>query len=218
VLWKVTPRFADWLCGQNPLFAHGVLTSASSVLELGCGVSGVLALTLGLRVGKYFLSDQDYVLRLLQRNLAENLPGLTRHAARPRKGRAAKGVGESNITTVPIDWETDKITRHHPALRAGVPFSAVIACDCIYNEALVNPFVETCIDACRSLSAQNEEEENKTPTVAIIAQELRSPDVFEAWLERFLKSFHTYRIPDSLLAPEIKSISGFSIHIGILRG
>lgn len=205
-------------------------------MELGCGVAGVLGLALGSsgRVRGYFLSDQEYVLKLLRRNLEENTPP----PAAPRKGRA-RAEGSAMVRTLALDWEKDRITREHPVLKEGVPFDAVIACDCIYNEALVEGFVEALEEACLELSAASSSPsspgaarrreggsapsketggEGKTkPTLAIIAQELRSPEVFETWLVRFHKSFHTYRIPDSLLTPEINSASGYCIHVGILR-
>ncbi|KAG0132629.1 hypothetical protein HOY82DRAFT_669419 [Tuber indicum] len=235
VLWKVTPIFADYLSYPgNAFFSHGVLSSRSTVLELGCGVAGVLGLTLGSsgRVRGYFLSDQEYVLKLLRRNLEENTPP----AVAQRKG-GARVKGSAMVRTLAIDWEKDRITREHPVLKEGVPFDAVIACDCIYNEALVEGFVEALEEACRELSAASSlsaraaggrdsgstlsegagGEGEAKPTLAVIAQELRSPEVFEAWLERFRKSFHTYRIPDSLLTPEINSSSGYCIHVGILR-
>jgi len=197
----------------------------------------VLGLTLGSsgRVRGYFLSDQEYVLKLLRRNLEQNTPP----PAAPRKGRE-RARGSTMVRTLALDWEKDRITGEHPVLKEGVPFDAVIACDCIYNEALVEGFVEALEEACLELSAASspsspraargrdgggggtlsEEaggEGKAKPTLAIIAQELRSPEVFETWLVRFHKSFHTYRIPDSLLTPEINSASGYCVHVGILR-
>jgi hypothetical protein len=215
VLWKVTPIFAEWICDKhNILFTHGVLTASSSVLELGGGSAAVLALTLGTRVGKYYHSDQEYVMKLAQKNLDENLPETIKSPSK-RRGRVTKTTGHiPNISAISLDWETDDV-RYHPALQAGTSFSAVIACDTIYNEALIKPFVDTCIDAC-SLSRSNTES-NIAPAVTIVAQELRSPEVFENWLETFQKAFHTYRIHDDHLIPSLRSTSGYSVHVGILR-
>lgn len=219
VLWKITPVFADWICDKmNPLFTHGILSSSSTVLELGSGSSALLALTLGARVGKFILSDQEYVLKLVQKNLDENLPAMKRATGAPLKQRGKVPRTTNNytpdISAVILDWEADSV-RSHPILSACIPFSVVIACDTVYNEALVKPLVDTCIDIC-SISRQNSEL-IAIPTLAIIAQELRSPEVFEHWLETFQKSFHTYRIPDSLLTSSLRPSSGYSIHIGILR-
>lgn len=215
VLWKVTPLFAEWMCEKhNILFTHGVLTSSSVVLELGGGSAAVLALTLGMRVGTYYHSDQEYVMKLAQKNIDENLPEVTKSPPK-RRGKATKTAGHApSIAAISLDWETDDI-RYHPALQASTPFSAVIACDTIYNEALVKPFVDMCIDAC-SLYRSNTELDI-APTVTIVVQELRSPDVFESWLETFQKAFHTYRIPDDHLIPSLRSIAGYSVHVGVLR-
>lgn len=218
VLWKITPPFAEWICDdKNPLFTHGVLSSSSSVLELGSGSAALLGLTLGLRVRKFILSDQEYVLKLIQKNLDENLPFITKttSASPKRRGKARKATSNTHppdICAISLDWETDSV-RHHPTLSTCVSFSAIIACDTIYNEALVKPFVDTCIDAC-SLFPQTAD---VIPTIVIVAQELRSPDVFEHWLETFQKSFHTYRIPDSLLSSSLNPSLGYSVHIGIFR-
>lgn len=221
VLWKITPPFAEWICDdKNPLFVHGILSSSSSVLELGSGSAALLGLTLGMRVGKFILSDQEYVLKLIQKNLDENLPFITKTTNASSKWRgktrnATCNTHPPDICAISLDWETDSV-RHHPTLSACISFSAIIACDTIYNEALIKPFVDTCIDVC-SLPPQNTDPVDTIPTIVMVAQELRSPDVFEHWLETFQKSFHTYRIPDSLLSPSLNPSLGYSVHIGIFR-
>lgn len=221
MLWKITPLFADWICDdKNPLFTHGILSSSSSILELGSGSAALLGLTLGARVGKFILSDQEYVLKLIRKNLDENLPVITKTTGTlsKRRGKAKKttdNIHIPDISAVSLDWETDSV-RHHPTLSTCASFSVVIACDTIYNEALVKPFVDTCIDVC-SLPHRETTPIDVIPTIIIVAQELRSPDVFEHWLETFQKSFHTYRIPDSLLTPSLNPSSGYSVHIGVLR-
>lgn len=72
------------------------------------------------------------------------------------------------------------------------------------------------------------------PTIAIIAQQQRSPDVFEAWLKETLRLFRVWRIdefekntpplpPPSLLLSEAgKRIalgdgSGYVVHVLVLR-
>lgn len=89
----------------------------------------------------------------------------------------------------------------------------VLACDCIYNESLVAPFVRTCFELCRV----DEATPSKQPTICIIAQQLRSPDVFEAWLTLFIESFRVWRVPEALLSDDLKQNSGFVVHIGIIN-
>lgn len=89
----------------------------------------------------------------------------------------------------------------------------VLACDCIYNESLIAQLVRTCAELCQVVEAKP----SKIPTICVIAQQLRSPDVFEAWLTTFSESFRVWRVPDSLLSDELKQDSGFVVHIGIIK-
>lgn len=77
---------------------------------------------------------------------------------------------------------------------------------------LVNPFVRTCADICQLANADSEQ-----PTLCIVAQQLRSDVVFEAWLKAFHKLFRVWRMPDDLLIDGLKGGSGFVVHVGILR-
>ncbi|KJR83462.1 uncharacterized protein SPSK_04454 [Sporothrix schenckii 1099-18] len=246
VLWKITPAVAAWLAGaQNPLFGEGVLGPSSSVLELGCGIAGVIGLALtgkGTKVqapgptaatktktkkkrpghdtpspptptrtvGRYVLTDQPYVAKLLQRNLEEN------GAVHEGSSTAAPLLFES------LDWETDEVTPAGGRRLGGVAsFDAVVACDCIYNEALVAPLVQTCVDVCRlrrgSEGSAHGTGDTLPPTVVIVAQQLRDPDVLTAWLTAFVASFRVWRVPEALLTPGLLPTAGFAVHVGILR-
>ena len=174
-MWKVTPLVSEWLSSpSNPLFTSGLLSSQSAVLELGCGVSGLVGLALAPRVGHVVLTDQAYVGKLVERNVVENMAAVRpSHAAKEKKG-PAKGANkrrrhdgpgvalapDMNVRFVPLDWETDIIT---PALLlaeaggsnresksgSGRFFDAVITSDCVYNDALISPLTSTCADGCR---------------------------------------------------------------------
>lgn len=264
VLWKITPAMAEWLARpDNFLFAGnpegtkgggGLLGRESAVLELGCGIAGVIGLALtgkgtkaaasghsaapkkkssrGKRpgrdtlspspslsssstsnswasfstantVGRYVLTDQPYVHKFLQRNLEEN----------------GAHEGSSPLLFEALDWETDEVT---PAGRLGgvSSFDAVLACDCIYNEALVAPLVQTCVDVCRLRQKEADRGDDKTdkpPTVVLVAQQLRDPDVLTAWLTAFAESFRVWRVPEELLTPALLPTAGFAVHIGILN-
>lgn len=95
-------------------------------------------------------------------------------------------------------------------------FEVVLACDCIYNDTLIKPLVQTCVDACKLRDLDSSKVE-KEPTVVIVAQQLRSDEVFESWLREFMRAFRVWRMPDEKLTVELKSDSGFVIHVGILR-
>jgi hypothetical protein len=223
VVWKITPLFAIWITTpSNLLFKHGILNANSTVLELGCGISGIIGLSLGPSVRSYTLTDQDYVSKLLSQNLEEN-HHISVSGSRGRKSNAKskKGAGKgetipvaSNVLHKSLDWETDEVT----ASLTGVEkknFDVVIACDCIYNDALINPLVQTSIEACRLRLADEDADEG--PTICLVAQQLRSAEVFEGWLKVFHDRFRVWRIPDKELIDGLKTDSGFVVHIGILR-
>jgi hypothetical protein len=243
VVWKITPPFAEWLSSpDNQLFAHGVLSQDSLVLELGCGISALVGLLLAPRIARYVLTDQAYVAKLAEQNIAENhcLPNQRgassaktsrssksqraspNPAARREAAAAAANVArDGRIHFSPLDWETDRVTSAltGPGSEAK-SFDAVVACDCIYNEALVEPFVSTCVDLCRLRVAEAGTGEGSTspePCICVVAQHLRDPLVFETWLASFSDVFHTWRVPDELLHPGLRSNSGFAVHVGVLK-
>jgi predicted nicotinamide N-methyase len=190
-----------------------VLQPKSHVLELGCGISGIISLVLAPRVQQYLATDQEYVLKHLRQNIADNLEQIQPSGKSRRKKAESKPQSSSNIVVRALDWETDNLTNlYHDIGLQGEEESIdlIISCDCIYNEALVDPLVNACKDICSLAPASK-------PTVCVIAQQLRSPDVFEAWLVAFHKQFHVWRVPEELLIDGLKENSGFILHIGILR-
>jgi hypothetical protein len=176
------------------------------------------------------LTDQSYVQRLVQRNLDENIPlafssGTSASATggRGRKKKNAHGHGQgttqSNIRFTTLDWETDEVTPSLTGSGEARSFDAVVACDCVYNYALVEPFVQACADACRLrlLDADLSDKDERRPCICVIGQQLRSDEVFESWLKAFTASFHVWRVSDNALPEELRPSAGFVVHVGILR-
>ncbi|KAK7704918.1 Ribosomal protein lysine methyltransferase [Diaporthe eres] len=228
VVWKVTPMFASWLASPtNILFRTGVLSASSTVLELGCGVSALVGLALGPLVSRYVLSDQPYVARFVEQNLEQNRgPSPARPAGKSRgRGKASPSSSSSSaggsIAFHPLDWEADtptaELTGRGAAARS---FDLVLGCDCVYNEALVPPFAQTCLDVCRLRSADGGGPEGapvRPPCVCLVAQQLRDPEIFEAWLREFCaKGFRVWRVPDGELPEGIRSNMGFVVHVCVL--
>lgn len=194
------------------------------MLELGCGISGIVALALAPIIKSYTLTDQEYVMKFLNKNLEENRME-PKGASKVRKG-VSKSKNKSaahitticnNITTRSLDWETDEVA----SALAGCghedgSFDVVIACDCIYNDALIDPLVQTCAEVCQLRKVKNKGSEVQ-PTLCIVAQQLRSAEVFEAWLSAFHKVFQVWRLPDSELSKQLGTDSGFVVHVGIIR-
>jgi hypothetical protein len=233
VLWKITPRFANWLAAaavDNPLHA-ALLTPTAIVLELGCGISALIGLAIGPKVARVVLTDQTYVSKLVAQNLAENPVSTT--TRKPKGRRTSVGNTTSNPTPkkvvfTPLDWELDSPTPSLTGSPSSKSFDLVLACDCIYNDTLVRPFVQTCVEACR-LRDTDESSSSEPPSsgrrprptepsVCLVAQQLRDPDVFTAWLREFCREFCVWRVPDELLSDELKGGSGFVVHLGILKG
>ncbi|KAF2824274.1 hypothetical protein CC86DRAFT_371645 [Ophiobolus disseminans] len=202
VVWKVTPLFAQWISSPtNFLFANGLLSSTSKVIELGAGVSGIVALTLSPHISHYTATDQPYVLKLLRQNIAENISTVTPKSKHKSKNKGKASL-EDPISTQVLDWQTSDPT-HLPAP------NLVIACDCIYNESLIEPLNSTCAALCALGEQQS--------TLCLVAQQLRSYDVFEAWLKSFHEKFHVWQVPDACLDEGLREGSGFVVHIGVLR-
>lgn len=214
-MWKVTPLFTTWLATpSNLLFRTGVLSSQSVVLELGAGIAGIVPALLATLVGRYIATDQAYALKLLRENVDAN--SVTQVGAHAQKAaRRVKVEAASNIDVLALDWEIDDVESLLKSNGAGDGIDLVVACDCIYNYALIEPFVQTCVDVCRL--RKGEDGVLSEPTVCVVAQQLRQPDVFEEWLGEFGKHFQVWRLPDDVLIPQLKEGSGFVVHIGILK-
>jgi predicted nicotinamide N-methyase len=213
----VTPLLAQWFVSPtNILFASGILHRDAHVLELGCGISGLLSLALAPLVKSYIATDKGYITqsKALKQNIMENSsvsqPARKSQTTRPPRGQ--KPSSSQNIIVRALDWESDSVSHlyHEIDLESPQQIDLLVACDCIYNESLVTPFVETCEDICR-LSPPD------SPTVCLVAQQIRSPDVFQLWLAAFHERFRTWRVPGDLIGDAMSDGSGFAVHIGILR-
>jgi hypothetical protein len=165
----------------------------------------------------------------------------------------------NNITFASLDWETDNphdlktlINRRSTSTAASNShkdddaepsdpgFDVLIACDCIYNDALIAPFVRTCAELCQlrpaaasDLGGDGAESRPQTgdrdgrddgsllllkkPTFCIIAQQLRSPEVFEEWVREALGYFRMWRMSDEVVGEKLGSGSGYVVHLLLLR-
>ena len=222
VVWKITPLFAQWMTSDsNIFFRSSVLDESSIVLELGSGVSGIVAIALAGRIGRYIATDQEYVFKLLKANIEGNHPrgkgsgsSMTKHHGKAHLYNGSASA-RSKIEVLALDWESSLVSSLPTIMSTNSAevsqvIGAIVACDCIYNESLIRPFVRTCADICQLADTEK-------PTLCIVAQQLRSATVFEAWLKAFHKLFRVWRIPDNLLIDGLKEGSGFVVHVGILR-
>lgn len=211
VVWKVTPLVADWLGSpDNVLFAHGILHASATMLELGSGIAGIIPVTLASRVRRVIATDQHYALKLLRDNIEQNLTASTSRASRKSKQQYSS-QSKHTVDVLPLDWEADDVQSLLRSNNEPGGVDALFACDCIYNYALIQPFVQTCVDVCRMRAGAEK------PTICAIAQQLRQPDVLEEWITAFAKHFRIWRLPDEFLTPDLQAKMGFVVHLGVLR-
>ncbi|KAL7921638.1 hypothetical protein ACQKWADRAFT_294851 [Trichoderma austrokoningii] len=219
VLWKITPLFAEWLSSPSNLLFNTVLTASScSIIELGCGISPLNALSLSPKVSRYILTDQPYVQKLVLQNLAENKAA----AKSSGGGKANKKASHSTAADIHfqvLDWETSQVTPSLTNSSSVHSFDALIACDCVFNYALIQPFVQTCADICTLRQADNHlsQGEQRPPCLCIVAQQLRNDDVFNSWLAAFKEHFRVWRIPGEMMPAALRPEAGFVVHIGVLK-
>lgn len=208
VLWKITPLLATWLASKPSILAR-ILHEEAVVVELGCGIAGLIGLVLSQFVQLYILTDQDYVMKNLTANLAANA---TTIIPRPKKGmKPTKAVGNIGPQTMSLDWEKDSAQNLGAVIPKGSLIDLVLLCDCVYNEHLVPALVQTCTDICRLGST-----EEKT-TVVLIAQQLRSDTVFELFLDSLMRDFDVWRVPDEKISADLRPGSGYAVHLATLK-
>lgn len=138
----------------------------------------------------------------------------------------------TNITFTTLDWETDMPASLKDSIEADLGqeecgeedkgFDLLISCDCIYNEALVPSFVRTCADICRlrpvyCADGAGERPSRRPPSICLIAQQQRSPDVFETWLRETMRFFHVWRVGDEVAGEKLRLGSGYLVHLLLLR-
>jgi hypothetical protein len=167
------------------------------------------------------------VQKLFRANLEANAPASTTATNKKPKSQKSKSTPKqppkSNISFTTLDWETDQAASLREECLGPDPdedkgFDLLISCDCIYNEALVAPFVRTCAEICRLRPGYEKEGgDARRPTVCIIAQQQRSPDVFEGWLRETLREFRVWRIGDEVLGEGLRGGSGYLVHLLLVR-
>lgn len=213
-VWQSSIRASEWLAREeNVLFTSGLLTGDRLVLELGSGISALVPCILARRVGQVVATDQQHVLKLLQQNIEKNLQT---HRSGTRK--KVSEASQRQVQALALDWEEDDIRKQLSANDLGAGVDVVLACDTLYNYALIEPFVQTCVEICRARQVHTEQTgRDIRPTACVIVQQLRQAEVFEQWLETSLRHFDVWRIPNDHLSVGLREGSGFSVHICVLK-
>ncbi|KAK9894170.1 hypothetical protein P389DRAFT_104082 [Cystobasidium minutum MCA 4210] len=134
------------------------LLSNARILELGAG-TGVLSTLLAPCVASWTATDIAELLPLIQKNHRHNSS---------RLASASVDVRELDWT-----WTAQQFQKNAKEI-AAQHYDVLLAVDCLYNEALVQPFMNT-LNQIRS-------------TYVVVVSELRSVDVMQLFLERWLAS------------------------------
>ncbi|KAK9455278.1 hypothetical protein V1511DRAFT_499975 [Dipodascopsis uninucleata] len=266
VLWQVSLLFAEWILTPNSLFyelffqrtftdscSNDTSNGASricypKIIELGAGVSGLLAcsLSLGLLVppsenvetgsvispGTYIATDQDHIIPLLKKNISKNISAIEslvheRHKSVnllssdtiefvvgdnnriscKRTDSTNKICIDSSIEVIPLDWEraSQDVTDLKSAIFQNIhdgqeeEFDIILACDTIYNDYLIDPFVRT----IKMLAGPK--------TSVIIGIQMRSHDVLEQFLNRSLEvGFRIWSVKGESLSEKMRD--GFAVY------
>lgn len=142
---------------QHDLFMPELFADAE-VLELGGG-TGVLSSLLAPCVRSWTVTDISDLLPLIQKNIE----------------KTSQRLASSDVRLAELDWtwSSQQYERNAKSL-AQRDFDLVIAVDCLFNEALVQPFVNT-LNRIKS-------------KYVIVISELRSADVLQLFLELWLAS------------------------------
>jgi len=138
IVWQVSILLARLLLDDTK-YPHKFFHPERTVLELGCGC-GLPGMAAALRGANVTFTDMAAVLPRLQRNIEANLKQLPERfpdaaAALPLAVQAAE-----KATAAQLDW-----LRLEEDLQAGLtpPYDVVLVADCVYQERLVQPLIDT---------------------------------------------------------------------------
>jgi len=212
-LWKTSHLVADWLADKsNSLWANSLLHADATILELGCGIAGLIGCVLAKNVSSYVLTDQEYIMKILKENIQANAILPTTPKGKGPYGKRSAPVSTRSVTnpqTLTLGWEDMDVTALDEVLSPEQVIDIVVACDCVFNDYLLEPFVNVCAKI-------SERKVAFTPAILIV-QHLRSDEVFSAFMHLLNHKFHVWRLIDSCLPSTLQNGSGFAVHMAVLR-
>ncbi|CEP61413.1 S-adenosylmethionine-dependent methyltransferase LALA0_S03e02300g [Lachancea lanzarotensis] len=232
VVWSTTPFFLQWLLYSptGHVFAHGGTLECETetnsktciipaifsdirleseeqplrqIVELGCGVAGILGITLGNYVDKYVYTDQKALLDRLKHNVAANVDEMR------MRGMESSTLGfdlprktplRTQMDVLSLDWEKfdPRPAKLHPLLKPQrTAIVTILSLDVVYNEYLIEPYLRTVQGLLRAYK------ELGHVSYALVGIQLRDQEIIQSFLECAIVEFEL--LVRAIMDPEIES-------------
>lgn len=205
ICWQTTSFLVDWiltnpLCPFYSIFKDAKLRNNLSILELGTGISSIIASIIGPRTKNYIATDQKHILKLSKENFNNNVVSNNFSSSTLNK-KAINSVSNSTINFIDFDWEFPEqgLLEYFSLSDHEVMPDLIIACDTIYNDYLISPFLNTCKKLLNDVNG------------ILVGIQLRDEGVMETFLHETLKSkLKLYYIPINQLSNDL--VNGFVVY------
>ncbi|KAG7898136.1 hypothetical protein KL907_005332 [Ogataea polymorpha] len=175
--WSTSIKVAEWFLQPNNAVLDAIKNF--SIVELGSGVSGLLACSVGRKCRHYVCTDQQGVMKLLKSNICRN-GGVFESSTIPTDNTCRRH-NVRRIDAMTFDWESSS-TDEVLALVKGYP-DLIITCDTIYNPYLIPHLVR----AAERLAGPQ--------TGILVAVQLRESSLLNDFLVHAVARFCVYRVP-----------------------
>ena len=226
-VWRSSVAMSGWLASPHSLLTMLTQLSdrlaGSAVVELGCGISPLLALTVHDRAARYIATDQEYILAHFKRNIADNMQTEKLNTMQ-RRNQVRRPLTAPRIETLALDWETHHVSKqlgrhlrdfpHQGEQETHADIAVLLACDCIFNEHLIEPFVQACRAICE---LQRQLGSGRGDTLCVTGHQVRCPEVLEQWMSSMMQHFTLSRVKSRYLCDDFAEPSGFVAHLAVLR-
>ncbi|KAG7691837.1 hypothetical protein KL949_005336 [Ogataea haglerorum] len=177
VAWSTSKMVAEWLL--QPSNAVFDAMRNSRVVELGSGVSGLLACSVGQKCSHYVCTDQQGVMKLLKKNISRNGGAFESSTIATKNTSRRRNV--PRIDAVAFDWEHSSPEAVLELVQEYPDF--IITCDTIYNPYLIPHLVR----AAETLAGPQ--------TGILVAVQLRESSLLNDFLVHAVDRFRVYRVP-----------------------
>lgn len=139
IVWQVSILLARLLLDDSK-YPHKFFHPKRTFIELGCGC-GLPGMAAALRGAKVTFTDMAPVLPRLMRNIEANLKNIPLRLPDVAATLPLAVQASEQATAAQLDWL--QIQEDLQAGHEDVPYDVVLVADCVYQEQLVQPLVDT---------------------------------------------------------------------------